>query len=162
MKYNPIIATLGFILSKDKKSVLMIHRNKRANDDHLGKYNGLGGKMKKNESVVDCMKREILEEAGINCTKLKLRGTINWTDFNKNGENWLGFIFLIEEYEGTVKEENEEGKLHWIKIEDIGKLPMWEGDKHFLPLVFDNNEKIFHGYMPYSGDKPLGWEYSRI
>ena len=43
MPYQPIIGTLGYICHENK--VLMVHRNKRSTDDHLGKYNGLGGKM---------------------------------------------------------------------------------------------------------------------
>ena len=39
---------------------------------------------------------------------------------------------------------------------------MWEGDRHFIPLVFDNDERQFHGSMPYDGDKPLGWTYQRV
>jgi hypothetical protein len=30
--YKPIIGTLGFILSKDQKKVLLVHRNKRESD----------------------------------------------------------------------------------------------------------------------------------
>ncbi|PIE88813.1 MAG: 7,8-dihydro-8-oxoguanine triphosphatase, partial [Acidobacteria bacterium] len=35
MMYTPIMATLGYILSPDGKQVLMIHRNKRKDDQHL-------------------------------------------------------------------------------------------------------------------------------
>ena len=45
MPYTPIVATLGYVLSPDRSHVLMIHRNTRADDQHLGKYNGLGGKI---------------------------------------------------------------------------------------------------------------------
>ena len=49
MPYTPIVATLGYVLSPDGKHVLMVHRNKRDDDDHLGKYNGLGGKLEDDE-----------------------------------------------------------------------------------------------------------------
>jgi len=45
MPYTPIVATLGYVLSPDRRQVLMIHRNTRPGDHHLGKYNGLGGKI---------------------------------------------------------------------------------------------------------------------
>src|SRR3546814_2382452 len=41
MPYTPIVATLGYVLSPDGRQVLMLHRNARADDHHLGKYNGL-------------------------------------------------------------------------------------------------------------------------
>ncbi|WP_136810052.1 NUDIX hydrolase [Desulfosediminicola flagellatus] len=160
--YTPIVATLGYILSPDKKKTLLVHRNKRDDDQHLGKYNGLGGKMEPEEDIYQCLVREIYEEAGIHCTEAVLRGTINWTGFGPNGENWFGFIYRIDAFEGVPRTENEEGKLDWVDIDKIMELPMWEGDKYFLPLVFDDDSRIFHGYMPYENAKPLGWQYTRI
>lgn len=159
--YTPILGTLGYILSPDGEKVLMVHRISRKDDQHLGKYNGLGGKLEPNEDVVSGMKREIMEEAGIKVTHMSLRGTINWTGFGPKGEDWLGFIFLIKAYEGQPFEENEEGTLSWQDLDRIMGLPMWEGDRHFLPLVFDEDPRAFHGYMPYNGGKPLSWSYVR-
>ena len=70
MPYCPILATLAYVLSPDKTQVLLIHRNARANDEHLGKYNGLGGKVEDHEDVVASVCREVMEEAGIQCDKL--------------------------------------------------------------------------------------------
>ncbi len=159
--YTPIIATLGYILSPDREQVLMIHRNRRKNDQHLGKFNGLGGKMLPGEDIHTCLTRELFEEAGIHCEKTELRGTINWTGFGPYGEDWFGFIFLITEFSGIPFTENEEGDLVWVAVEDIAALPMWEGDKFFLPLVFDGKPGIFHGYMPYDGGQPLSWSFFR-
>ncbi len=160
--YQPIIGSLGYILSEDGKKTLLVHRTARPEDQHLGKYNGLGGKMEPAESIIDCMKREVFEEAGLVCDELVLRGTINWTGFGPNGEDWLGFIFLITRFSGVAKKENEEGQLAWHDIDTILELPMWEGDKFFLPLVFDNDSRVFHGFMPYENSQPLSWTYSRL
>jgi 8-oxo-dGTP diphosphatase len=159
--YKPIIGTLGYILSPDRKKVLLVHRNARDGDHHLGKYNGLGGKMEPDEDVMGCMIREIEEEAGITCQKMSLRGTVNWTGFGPNGENWLGFIFLITTFEGTPAVSNDEGELAWHLLGDINSLPMWEGDRFFLPLVFDDDPRPFYGHMPYRDGSPVSWEYSR-
>lgn len=157
--YTPIIGTLGYVVSEG--SVLMVHRNKRDSDSHLGKYNGLGGKMHETEDLLSCMKREIYEEAGIECQKIVLRGAINWTGFGPKEESWLGFIFLITAFSGTPFTDNAEGSLIWVPIDSISSLPLWEGDRHFLPLVFDDNPAPFYGYMPYKKDKVLSWHYSR-
>lgn len=159
--YRPILATLGFILSRDGKSVLLIHRNKRLDDEHLGKYNGLGGKMEAGEDALACIKREIQEEAGVCCIETTLRGTVSWPGFGRNGEHWFGFIFLISKYQGEPFMANNEGTLHWKLISDLDSLPMWEGDKYFLPMVFDDNSHPFHGNMPYCEGAPLSWDFSR-
>jgi 8-oxo-dGTP diphosphatase len=162
MPYTPILGSLGYVLSPDRDRVLLVHRNARADDQHLGKYNGLGGKMEPGEDIVGCMRRELLEEAGITATAMSLRGTINWTGFGPNGEDWLGFIFLITAFGGEPFESNEEGTLDWHPVVTMMDLPMWEGDQHFLPLVFDDDQRAFHGYMPYDGGTPLSWEFTRI
>src|SRR5690606_19455965 len=98
--YTPIVATLGYVLSADGRRCLMVHRNARPGDNHLGKYNGLGGKLEPDEDVMAGMRREIREEAGLECLSLRLRGTISWPGFGKNGEDWLGFIFLVDAFSG--------------------------------------------------------------
>ena len=160
--YTPIIGTLGYILSPDRKETLLVHRNRREDDQHLGKYNGLGGKMRPDEDVVSCMKREIREEAGIECQDFVLRGTINWSNFGPNGEDWLGFIFRIDLFSGTPFRENSEGTLAWHSILSLDTLPMWEGDRFFLPLIFDSDPRVFHGHMPYSNGRPLSWHFERL
>ena len=87
MPYTPILATLGYVMSPDGRQVLLIHRNRRPEDPHFGKYNGLGGKLDAGEDVVAGLRREIREEAGIECDTILLRGTISWPGFGKNGED---------------------------------------------------------------------------
>lgn len=162
MPYTPIVATLGYVLSADGSQVLMIHRNARPGDLHLGKYNGLGGKLEPGEDVASGMRREIREEAGVECDRMRFRGTINWPGFGKYGENWLGFVFVIDRFSGQPKTFNPEGTLEWVKLECLQDLPLWEGDRKFLPLVFDNDARPFHGVMPYRDGRMLSWSYTRV
>jgi 8-oxo-dGTP diphosphatase len=162
MPYTPILATLGYVLSPDGRRVLMIHRNAREGDQHLGKYNGLGGKLEPDEDIVAGMRREIREEAGIDCEELNLRGTVSWPGFGKYGEDWFGFVFLITRYRGEPLTSNPEGTLEWIDVEEILELPLWEGDRHFLPLIFDADARPFHGVMPYRDGRMVSWSFSRI
>lgn len=161
MPYTPIVATLGYVLSADGRRCLMVHRNARPGDQHLGKYNGLGGKLEPDEDVMAGMRREIQEEAGIHCETLKLRGTISWPGFGKQGEDWLGFIFLVTSFEGEPPPRNDEGDLAWVPLDGLADLPLWEGDRHFLPLVFDGDPRPFHGVMPYLNGNMQSWRYSR-
>jgi 8-oxo-dGTP diphosphatase len=107
------------------------------------------------------MRREIHEEAGIDCVDLSLRGTISWPGFGKQGEDWLGFVFLITRFNGVPFDRNAEGTLEWVPLERLHELPMWEGDRQFLPLVFDDDRRPFHGVMPYREGRMLSWKYSR-
>lgn len=160
MPYTPILAALAYIFSPDGKQVLLVHRHRRINDPQLGKYNGLGGKLEPGENIVDCIRREILEESGLHCDELHLRGTISWPGFGKQGEDWFGFIFRVDRWSGNLTPENSEGTLEWVDVEQVLRLPLWEGDHHFLPLVFAREAKAFHGVMPYRDGRPERWNVS--
>jgi 8-oxo-dGTP diphosphatase len=175
MPFTPLVGTLVYLLDRAGERVLMIRRDARPDDDHYGKVNGLGGKLEPDEGVVAGARREVREEAGLELTSLQLRGTITWTNFGPNEEEWLGFVFLADSWEGEPPESNPEGSLVWIPLgrllqacaedpvlREEADLPMWAGDRHFVPLVFDDDPRAFHGTMPYDQDRPLRWEYERL
>lgn len=166
MVYAPVLATLGYVLSKDRQSVLMVHRNARANDHAFGKYNGLGGKLEPDEDLAAGMAREIREEAGIEVRAMRLRGTLSWPGFGDGGESWFGFVFVIDDWDGEPLRENPEGVLEWVPVERIlrNELPMWEGDRLWLHMVFDDDPRPFHGLEPYDGLELLAerWSFSRM
>jgi len=140
----------------------MIHRNRRADDPHFGKYNGLGGKLHADEDVVAGVRREVREEGNLECETLLLRGTISWPGFGKQGEDWFGFIFRVDRWTGTPGTGNSEGSLEWIKLDQLMSLPLWEGDRYFLPFIFERASRQFHGVMPYTDGRPVSWHYSWI
>jgi 8-oxo-dGTP diphosphatase len=160
--YTPILATLGYVLSPDGQSVLLIHRNTRPDDIHFGKYNGLGGKLDSGEDVVSGMRREIREEAGIEAQELALRGTISWPGFGKDGQDWFGFIFRVDRWSGTPLTGNHEGALEWMPLARLPELNMWESDRLWLPMVFDATPRMFHGVMPYDHGQMVSWAYTLI
>ncbi len=170
MAFTPIVGTLAYMLDRRSDRVLLIRRNARPDDDHFGKVNGLGGKVEADESVTGGLRRELHEEASVELTSFSLRGTITWTNFGPRREQWLAFVFLVDGWDGTPPDGNEEGSLEWFSRDEFlaacknpdPALPMWDGDRHFIPLVFDDDPRAFHGVMPYDGDRPLSWTFERI
>ena len=122
MPYTPILATLGYVMSPDRRRVLLVHRNRRSEDAHQGKYNGLGGKVEAGEDVVACLRREVREESGLGCEEVMLRGTISWPGFGKGGEDWFGFVFRIDRYSGSPFAENADGPLAWVEVERVAPI----------------------------------------
>lgn len=174
MTYTPILGTLAYIFDRTADRVLLVHRNARPQDQHLGKWNGLGGKVEAHEDVAASVRREIHEEAGVLVTSMNLRGTVSWPGFGPHGEDWFGLIFLVTSWSGVPVTSNPEGDVHWIPLErllracsaneherSLAELPMWEGDRHFLPLVFDEDPRPFHGVMPYRDGRPTSWTVER-
>lgn len=154
--------TLAFVKHPDGERVLMCHRIARGHDEQFGKYNGLGGKLEADEDVVACIVRELHEEAGIVPTSLRLRGTVSWPGFGPDGRNDFGFVFVVDEFTGEVPEANEEGVLTWERIDGLGDLDMWEGDRHFLPLVFDDTVEQFHAVLPYENGRLVGFSVTTL
>ena len=172
MPYTPIVGTLAYVVRDDK--VLMVHRNRRDDDQHLGKWNGLGGKLEPDEDIAAGIRRELREEAGIEVASMRLRGTVSWPGFGPNGEDWFSAVFVVRDFTGEPLSTNPEGDLEWIPVyrvlracsedpheRDAARLPMWEGVRYFLPLVFDDDPRTFHGVMPYSDGRPISWRFER-
>jgi 8-oxo-dGTP diphosphatase len=157
-----ILATLGYVLSPDRQQVFMIRRDARPDDIHFGYYNGLGGKLEPGEDIATGMRREVREETGLQCGPLEFAGTISWPGFGRHGENWFGFLFRIPSWTGTPYTANDEGSLHWVDVADVlaGQLPMWESDRHFLPLVLGAEPAVFHGVMPFRQGRAVSWSYT--
>lgn len=174
MPYCPILGTLAYVFDRPSDRVLLVHRIGRPDDEQLGKWNGLGGKLESNEGVADGMRRELREEAGIEVTSMSLRGTVNWPGFGPHGEDWMGFIFLVDTWTGDPPPANAEGPLEWVprlrilqachddqSIRRASGLDFWDGDRHFLPLLFDHDPRPFHGAMPYAHGLPVSWSFER-
>ncbi|MCX6804114.1 MAG: 8-oxo-dGTP diphosphatase [Candidatus Diapherotrites archaeon] len=145
------LATLCYV-RKDNKT-LMIHRVKKQNDLHEGKYNGLGGKLEAGESPEDCVKREVLEESGLKIKNPHLWGLLTFANFK--GEDWYVFVFIAKEFSGELIDSNE-GNLHWIDNDKILLLPLNEDDQYFVPLLEEKG--FFSAKFIYEGNKILSYE----
>lgn len=150
------VATSCYI-TKDNKT-LMLHRIKKKNDVHKGRWIGLGGKIEQGETPEDCVIREVKEESGLTLKNPILRGILTFPKFDKN-EDWYVFLYTATEVEGELQECNE-GVLQWIDNDKILDLNILEGDKLFLgwlkqykmfsaKLVYDNGELIEHKVVVY-------------
>ena len=138
-----ILATLCYI--KDKDKTLMLYRNKKKDDYHEGKWNGLGGKLEPGETPEDCVLREVKEETGLTIRNPMMHGIITFPKFD--GENdWYVFIFTATQFEGNII-SSDEGKLEWIPNEKLFELNLWEGDKIFLEWLF--KDKFFSAKFIY-------------
>jgi 8-oxo-dGTP diphosphatase len=122
------LATLCYLRSAGR--TLMIHRIKKANDMHQGKWNGLGGKLEPGETPEECARREIAEESGLRVSNLTLKGLLTFPAF-ANEEDWYAFVFVANEFEGELI-DSPEGVLQWIDDSDLMELDLWAGDRIFL------------------------------
>ena len=157
------LATLCYVINKTENSTLMIHRVKKENDYHEGKWNGLGGKFEQGETPEECAVREVQEESGLIMKNPRLHGFLTFPMFDEV-DDWYVFVFTASEFEGKLITSNE-GNLKWIKNEELFSLNLWEGDKIFLEWVFQNkpnpgNFKFFSAKFNYNNGKFLDYKVS--
>lgn len=139
-----INATLCYL--QHDNHTLMLRRSKKKDDIHSGKWNGLGGKFEKGESPEECARREIFEESGLVVSNLELKGVLTFPNFDGSND-WIVFVFIGRDFTGTLI-ESPEGDLEWISDTELLKLPLWEGDKIFIPLL--KKKGFFSGKFSYS------------
>ncbi len=141
--------TLCYILRG--QDVLMLHRVKKKQDINKDKWIGIGGKFEEKESPDECLLREAREETGLELTKWQCRGIVTFLNDCCEGEYM--YLFTATEFTGELK-QCDEGDLQWVSRDFLYSLPMWEGDKIFLDLLW-TDEPFFLLTLRYSGDKLL-------
>lgn len=146
-----ILATLCYV--KQNGRTLMVLRNKKANDIHEGKWNGLGGKFEAGETPEMCIRREVEEEAGLVIQNPRLHGLLMFPKFK--GNDWYVFVFTATEFSGELI-ESPEGRLAWIEDDKLTSLNLWASDHIFFPWL--ENGKFFSAKFEYDGDKMGGYE----
>ena len=145
------LATLCYV--KQNGKTLMLHRVKKANDIHAGKWNGLGGKLEAGESPEQCVIREVREEAGLEIVGPCYHGLLIFADFA--GDDWFVWVFTAAKFSGDLIESNE-GHLKWVPDEQVTSLNLWPSDHIFLPWL--NTGKIFSARFQYHGDEMFNHE----
>jgi 8-oxo-dGTP diphosphatase len=141
------LATLCYVRKNGK--TLMIHRVKKENDYHQGKWNGIGGKFDQGETPEECVIREVEEETGLKIKFPHLHGLLTFPMFDGN-DDWYVFVYTANEFEGKLI-DSKEGNLAWIPNDELTNLNLWDGDKYFLPWLFQ--DKFFSAKFNYEDGK---------
>ena len=139
--------TLCYIEKDDQ--YLMLLRNKKQQDENKGKWIGVGGHFEEGESPQECVLREVYEETGLTLTEYKFRGIVTFVS-DEWGTEYM-HLFTATGFTGELKECNE-GTLKWIPKSEILDLNLWEGDRAFLKLLFEETE-FFSMKLTYKGDE---------
>jgi 8-oxo-dGTP diphosphatase len=146
------LATLCYLRKDDH--TLMVHRIKKPNDMHQGKWNGLGGKLEAGESPEECARREIFEECGLQVTAPELKGILTFPAFDEI-EDWYCFVFVADQFSGELIESSE-GSLRWVPDDELLGLNLWEGDRVFLPWL--EQPGLFSAKFVYEHGKLVGYQ----
>lgn len=130
--------------------LLMLHRVKKAVDENAGKWIGVGGKFEEGESPEECMLREVYEETALRLTSWRFRGIVTFVS-DEWGTEYM-HLFTADGFTGALK-ACDEGVFAWKSREEVmTSLPIWEGDRIFLRLLFEDRP-FFSLKLRYRGDE---------
>ena len=132
---------------------LMLHRTKKKNDENEDKWIGIGGKLEEGECPEDGVIREAKEETGLTLCRPEYRGIVTFVS-QKWGTEYM-HLFVCTEFEGSVKEDCDEGELLWIDKHELFSCNLWEGDKIFLKLIEKRQTPFFSLKLCYDEDDLL-------
>lgn len=143
-----ILGTICYI--DNGSSYLLLHRNKKENDVHQGKWIGVGGKLEQGETPEECIKREVFEETGLTIQQPVLRGVITFPKFD-GVNDWYVFVYTATQFTGQIG-ECPEGTLEWVPYAEVLCKPTWEGDYLFVKWLLDK-EPFFSAKVTYDNQK---------
>ena len=113
-----LMAAAGAIIYKERKILLQ-----RRSDN--GTWAIHGGALELGETVEEAVKRELREEIGIVPTKLRLYKIFSGEDMHwkyPNGDEayCVNVVFLCDEYEGELKQDDDEVvELKWFDVDNL-------------------------------------------
>ena len=142
----PRLTTLCYI--ERDGCYLVIHRNRKENDENGDKWIGVGGKFEYGESPVECALREVKEETGLTMLDPRFRGIVTFVS-DEWGVEYM-HLFTCTEFTGTLI-DCDEGDLVWLPKAELLTKKLWEGDRLFLRAL-DERSDFFTLKLRYRGE----------
>lgn len=120
------------IIERDGK-ILIAQRAK--NDSLLGKWEFPGGKVEAGETLVDCLKRELSEELGI---QAEVGEYVCTSSFFYKDIQFDMCMFKVPSFNGEIK-LNEHSAIAWVTPNELSDYDMPEPDLPVVALLQKNN-----------------------
>jgi len=116
----------------------------------VGRWNGVGGKVKPDETILQATIRECQEEIGVTPLRPRLAGRLQF--YMTDDPDFLHdcHVFVADKWHGKPT-ESEEMRPQWFAHVDIPYDKMWPDDIIWIPYLLEG--KLFQGTATIDGDR---------
>lgn len=138
------LAGVGAIIFRENR-VLLIKRGSRPS---LGKWSIPGGLVELGESLEAAVRREVLEEVGLEVKVVDLVAALDRVIRDENGQIEYHYIlldFLCEGAEGNPRAATDADECLFVALEDLSRFDLTRGTETIIRRAF---EKAFLGGFP--------------
>jgi len=134
-RYHVVPRTLTFLTRADRVLLLRVPEMR---GPWAGRYNGVGGHLEPGEDPASGARREVREETGLEAESLTLRGVILIDTGQPTG-------IALYVFHGTCAQGEPkaglEGEAAWVRLGDLGSVPLVEDLPALLPRVLASPEE---------------------
>lgn len=116
----------------NKGKVFIAQRAKPDGDEGLWEFPG--GKAEEGETLKECLKRELMEEFGI---EVKVGRFLTKVPFTKNNKDYVMHMFLVPSFKGEI-ELRDHKQADWISLDELYAYPMPEPDKPVFQWLIEH------------------------
>lgn len=133
----PVFTVDVMFFNRDMTKVLLFKRNY---EPVKGAYFATGGRLNKNEKIVDCAVRQVRKEAGVKINKKGLIFGGVQEEIHKNSKfknisyHAVGVFFIYKLSNEKIKLDDQHSEYKWFEVED----------KKIHPLIKMRLKKIFN------------------
>ena len=130
-----IVAVNALIKNKEGNKFLILKRNKNE-IAYPGKWAFPGGKLEKGQTVLETLKREVLEETGLDIKDNK-KFIRDFTFIRPDGHSVVGLSFEVIAKSNDVKISSEFEDFKWVTPQELYSLDFIEGIEDEVKIAFN-------------------------
>ncbi|MFH1307360.1 MAG: NUDIX domain-containing protein [archaeon] len=133
-----IVAITAFIKNQEGDKFLIVKRSKNE-IAYPGKWAFPGGKVEKGYDILATLKREVMEEVGLEIENFK-EYLYDFTFERPDGNNVVGLCFEVKAKSEDVKLSEDFEDFAWIRPEELDKYEYIRGMEREVNLAFSKEK----------------------
>lgn len=150
VRYSVIPRTLIFLTRREPEPQILLLKGAPTKRLWANKYNGIGGHVEWNETILAAAQRELTEETGLVNVALHLRGIVNIAVGTPPTEAPAGVaVYLFTgEVAGQSVQPGPEGLAEWLPIHAIQQYALVDDLYLLIPRLLESSEPVYARYYP--------------